>query len=171
MKSRWILLFALSLLLVPGQSFALSCAEPLPVDIAADNYDGILIGSVRGIESTNGAKKLTIDVEKSFKGVNRHKITVHEDITWGESQEGATYLFFLKKDKDKWVHPLCSPSTYNTDLAEEHFGDQEEIPLQAVELYAYDSDNTLATVMIATLLLGILAAIIWILSARKRKNA
>lgn len=170
MKKMMISILFISLFLIPIQSFALSCAEPLPLDVAIEEYAAVVIGSVKGIESGGGAKKLTVEVEKSFKGVDVNKITVYEDLTWGESQEGATYLFFLDKDKEKWFHPLCSPTTHNTDLADEQFADQKEIPLQDVESFNSESDNTLAIVMISALMLGILAAIIWILSARKRKS-
>lgn len=171
MKSSMFLLFVISFLLIPGQSFALSCVEPPPVDVAADEYDGVIIGSVNGVKSNGGSKELLVSVEKSFKGVNVDKITIYEDPTWGESQEGATYLFFLSKEKEKWLHPLCSPTTHNTDLADEHFADQKEIPLQAVESLNSDSDNTLASVMISALLLGILGTITWILWTKKTRSS
>lgn len=88
----------------------------------------------------------------------------------GESQEGATYLFFLKKENEKWYDPLCSPSTHNTDLADEYFAGQEEITLQEVESFNSESNNTFTIVIVAALLLGILAASIWILSGNKRRG-
>lgn len=166
MKKVMISVLFISLFLIPGQGFALSCAEPPPPDIAYDEHDAVVIGSIKEIDRSSGKKKLMIDVEKSYKGVSVNKITVYEDPTWGESQEGATYLFFLDKDEGKWLHPLCSPTTHNTDSADEHFADQKELPLQSVESYASDSDNTLAILMIAALLLGISAAMIWIVPVK-----
>ena len=159
MKKLIILVFFTSLFMVPIQSIALSCPEPSSVDFAYDEYDAVLVGTVAGIESNNTNKKLTIEVSKSFKGVNKKTITVFEDITWGESQENGTYLFFLKKDGEKWYHPLCSPTTYNTDLAAEHFADSEEIILKEVPAVAGASTNTVIIVLTGILLIAVIAVI------------
>lgn len=161
MKKIMVLLILSSFLLVPDRGLALSCAEPSPPDVAFDEYDAVLIGSVAGIENTSENKKLTIDVQKSFKGVDEKTITVSEDITWGESQENATYLFFLDKDGDKWIHPLCSPTTHNTAVADEEFSDKEEITLQEVAASRSDSYNFAPMALIAVLT-AITIAGVWI---------
>lgn len=93
MKKLMILLFFSSLFIVPSQSLALSCAEPTPADIAIGEYDAVVIGAVKGIESSDGAKKMTVEVEKSFKGVDVNKITVYEDITWGKARKVQRICF------------------------------------------------------------------------------
>lgn len=94
MKKLMILVFFTSLFMIPIQSSALSCPEPSPVDVAYDEYDAVLIGTIEDIESNNTNKELTIEVDQSFKGVDKKTVSVFEDITWGESRENGTYLFF-----------------------------------------------------------------------------
>ena len=169
MKKIMILVFISSLFLIPGRSYALSCVEPPPPDVAFDKYDAVLIGSVEKIESGKTVKILTIEVEKSFKGVDEKTITISEDLTWGESQENATYLFFLNREGKKWVHPLCSPTTHNTNIAEETFADKEEVTLQAVESTGSESTDTALKVLIAVLLV-IAASGVLIKSIKAGKN-
>ncbi|WP_422122507.1 hypothetical protein DHX103_11945 [Planococcus sp. X10-3] len=169
MKKVLILVFLTSLFLIPGKSFALSCVEPPPPDVAYDEYDAVLIGKVGNIDSNSTRKKLTIEVEKSFKGVNETTITVTEDVTWGESQENATYLFFLDKEGEKWIHPLCSPTTHNTDLADEYFADKEELTLQDVEAVDGASDNTVIMVLVAIPVVAIIAGVLITLIKRKSR--
>lgn len=160
MKRLMILVFFTSLFMVPNQSSALSCSEPSSMDVEYDEYDAVLIGTVVGIESNNTNKKLAIEVSKSFKGVNKKTVTVFEDITWGEIQENGTYLFFLKKDGEKWYHPLCSPTTHNTDLAAEYFAGEEEITLQDVPAVGSATTNTSIIVLTGILLITVLAIVL-----------
>lgn len=159
MKRLMILAFFTSLFMIPDQSLALSCLEPIPPDVAYDEYDAVLIGTIGNIESNNTNKKLTIEVDQSFKGVDTNTVTVFEDITWGESRENGTYLFFLNKEREKWYHPLCSPTTHNTDLAAEHFADKEEIILKDVPAVAGASTNTIIIVLTGILLIAVIAFI------------
>ncbi len=164
-------MFLTFLFLMPNQSFALSCAEPRPLDIAYEEYDAVLIGQVADINEKNDKKTLTVEVEKSYKGVGDKTITVYEDITWGESQKNATYLFFLNQEGEKWIHPLCSPTTHKTELADEFYADKEELVLQEVESSAFESNNTIPVVLVALLLAVIVIAAVWIsLSKRRRKT-
>lgn len=162
MKKIMILLILSSLFLIPGRSFALSCAEPPPLDIAYDEYDAVLIGSVARIENTDASKTLTIEVQKSYKGVTEKTVTVFEDLTWGESRENATYLFFLNKEGEKWIHPLCSPTTHKTELADELFADKEEITLQDVASSDSASDDNPAPIFLIAALIVLTAAGVWI---------
>lgn len=125
--------FLISLIIMPKQSFALSCAEPSPPNIAYDEYDAVIIGTVEKIREKSGEKVLTIKVQKSYKGVDKTIITVKEDITWGESQLNLDYLFFLNKEGENWVNPLCSPTSNKTEMTDEFLGDKEEMPLQNVD--------------------------------------
>lgn len=154
---------------MPNQSFALSCAEPQPLNIAYDEYDAVLVGQVADINKKSDKKILTVEVEKSYKGVGNKTITVYEDITWGESQKNATYLFFFNQEGGKWIHPLCSPTTHNTELADEFYADKKELVLQEVESSVFDSTNTILIVLVSLLLAVIVLAAVWI-SLSKRRN-
>ena len=132
MKKIMITMFLIYVFLIPKQSYALSCAEPSPPDVAYNEYDAVIIGTVQKIKENNGIKMLTIKVDKSFKGVDKKIITVEEDFTWGESEFNSDYLYFLNKDGDNWVHPLCSPTTSNFNASDKYLSDKEEIPLQPV---------------------------------------
>lgn len=125
--------------LMPTQSLALSCAEPSSPDRAYREYDAVIIGTVEKIKDRNSVKILTIRVNKSFKGVDEKMITVKEDIMWGESQLDANYLYYLNAEGGKWIHPLCSPTTGNTDLADEVFADKKEIALRDGNLAVNDT--------------------------------
>lgn len=169
MKKIMILVFLTSLFLMPVQSFALSCAEPSPVNIAYDEYDAVLIGKVKDINLNKNTKMLTVEVGKSYKGADKKTITVYEDITWGESQKNAEYLFFLNQEGGKWIHPLCSPTTHRTELADEAYADKEEVTLQEVESSGFNSTNTILIVLTSLLAAGIVIAGVWI-SLSKRRN-
>lgn len=165
-----ILVFLLSLFLMPNQSLALSCAEPSSVEIAYDEYDAVLVGEVKDINHNNNTKMLIIEVGKSYKGVETKTITVYEDITWGESQKNAEYLFFLNLDAGKWIHPLCSPTTHKTELADVAYVDKEEVVLQEVESSGFDSNDTTLIVLMALLVAGLVIAGVWIAIANRRNK-
>ena len=167
MKKIMIALFIISLLVMPKQGFALSCVEPSPPDIAFNEYDAVLIGTVEKIKENKNEKLLTIAVDKSFKGIDKKIITVEEDITWGTSQLNADYLYYLDKEGKNWVHPLCSPTTDNTDIAEESLADKEEIALQNVEIDENESTYTVIIALSAAILVIVLALLL--ISKRKKK--
>lgn len=169
MKKLMILVFFTSLFMIPIQSSALSCPEPSPVDVAYDEYDAVLIGTIEDIESNNTNKELTIEVDQSFKGVDKKTVSVFEDITWGESRENGTYLFFLKKDGEKWYHPLCSPTTHNTELAAEYLADKQEVTLQDVPAVDGASTNTTIIVLTGILLIAVLG-VLFIRMVKKRNE-
>ncbi|MBZ5199819.1 hypothetical protein HU147_01205 [Planomicrobium chinense] len=133
MKKLIIVLLFLSIVLWPEYSRALSCEEPAPPEIAYEEYDAVIIGTIEEISESTSVKTMTVRVEKSFKGVDREIITVKEDLMWGQSQLHSSLLFFLNKEGENWVHPLCSPTTANTDLADAVFADKEELVLEDAE--------------------------------------
>lgn len=133
MKRLLIAVLFLSMFSLPVHSRALSCEEPPPPEIAYDEYDAVIVGTVEEINESTSVKIMTVRVEKSFKGVGRKIITVKEDLTWGQSQLHSSLLFFLNKEGENWVHPLCSPTTADIDLADAVFADKEELALQSAE--------------------------------------
>lgn len=133
MKRLLIAVLFLSMFSLPAHSLALSCEEPPPPEIAYGEYDAVIIGNVEKISESMSAKTMTVRVEKSFKGVDREIITVKEDLTWGQSQLHSSLLFFLNKEGENWVHPLCSPTTADTELADAVFADKEELVLEDAE--------------------------------------
>ncbi|ATP40082.1 hypothetical protein CSE16_08480 [Solibacillus sp. R5-41] len=133
MKKIMIAMLLISLFIMPKQSLALKCVEPSPPNIAYDEYDAVIIGEVEKIKKKIGGKVLTIKVQKSFKGVDKNIIKVKEDRTWGKSQLNSEYLYFLNKEGENWVNPLCSPTTNDTKIADEFLVDREIITLQNVD--------------------------------------
>lgn len=172
MKKIMIMIFLISLFLLPAQSFALSCAELPSPDVAYDRYEAVIIGTVEDIQERSDEKTLIIEVNKSFKGVNKEIIAVEEDLTWGESQLNAEYLFYLNKEGEEWVHPLCSPTTLNTDIADEFYADKEEIVLEEMALedveIAESQSKGAIFLTIMTVFFVITAAVFLII--RRRKN-
>lgn len=128
MKKLIITVCLLSVFLIPKQSHALSCIEPPPANIAFERYDAVIIGTVQDIERKNNSLLLTLEVEKSYKGVEDKIIKVYEDVFWGTSVEGTKYLFYLNKEEGKWIHPLCSPTT--TKVENEFFTNKIELDLK-----------------------------------------
>ncbi len=138
MKKLIIAVLFISMFSLPEQSLALSCEEPPPPEIAYDEYDAVIIGTVEEINESTSAKTMTVNVEKSFKGVNQENITVKEDLMWGQSQLHSSLLFFLNKEGKNWVHPLCSPTTADMDLADAVFADKEVLALDNAENNSID---------------------------------
>ena len=167
MKKCIIALFIISLLFMPKQGFALSCVEPSPPDIAFDEYDAVIIGIVVKIKETHNGKILTVAVDTSYKGVDENFITVEEDITWGTSQLNAGYLYFLDKDGEDWIHPLCSPTTDHTYIAEEFLADKETITLQNVEIDENESNYGVFVALLAVIVVIVLT--LFLIRKRKKK--
>ncbi|AQQ54792.1 hypothetical protein [Planococcus lenghuensis] len=172
MRKLTIAILLLALFSLPVQSFALSCEEPPPPDIAYEEYDAVIIGTVDDIRERSDEKILTIQVEKSFKGVNKKIIAVEEDLTWGESQLNAEHLFYLNKEGEEWVHPLCSPTTLNTGIADEFYADKEEIVLEDVALEDVNTAGSWPKGVIFLIAVAVFFAIIAavFLIVRRRKN-
>lgn len=169
MKKLMVFVLLCALFVDPGRSYALSCVEPPPPDAAFEEYDAVLIGSVEKIQTGLSAKTVTIEVEKSFKGVNEKTISVFEDITWGESQVGATYLFFLNREGGKWIHPLCSPTTHKTVLADEYFYDKPELMLQEVKSSGGES-YPLPLIVLMSAMAAVAAAAVLLKLAKNSKK-
>ena len=118
-KNTFILLFVLLLSFLPFQkSFALSCIEPPPPEVAFHQYDVVVIATVTSTKNQLffDTKSITADVSISLKGYNGNTITFIEDKTWGRSQVGTEYLLFLNKKGDGLESPLCSPTTETIGL-------------------------------------------------------
>lgn len=126
-------------MLIPKQSYALECPEHSPLDRAFDEYDAVIIGKVIRIDEKSANKTLTLEVEKSYKGVDHDLVIVEEDLIWGTSQLNSEYIYFLNKKGQEWVHPLCSPTTKRSDTAGKFLTDKEEIELQNVVIYKYSN--------------------------------
>lgn len=167
MKKLIIAMLLVSVFLLPKESLALSCAEPSPPDVAYDEYDAVVVGTVEDIEYANEEKIITIEVDKSFKGVTEKSIQVKEDITWGESQLNLDYVYFLNKEGNDWIHPLCSPTTNNIGIADEFFANKKELTLETAEANENKQKHT-SVIVILVGLVTIVVASIWMVK-RKRK--
>ena len=86
---------------------ALSCVIP-DVEESMAYSDGVVIAKVLKVKETFSARLITVEVEKSYKGVEQSTLTFSEDLMWGSSALSSSYLLFLNRDKDKWSLPLCS---------------------------------------------------------------
>ena len=122
MKKIYIAIFVLLMSLIPIQkSYALSCIQPPPPEVAIHQYDVVVIATVTKVKETisslfgsgydlgNGTL-VEADVSLSFKGYSDNIITFTEDIQWGESKVGTEYLLFLNKKGEGYESPLCSPT-------------------------------------------------------------
>lgn len=167
MKKLIFILFIISLILMPKPGFTLSCVEPSPPDIAFDEYDAVIIGIVVNIKENHNEKILTIAVDTSFKGVDENFITVKEDITWGSSKLNKGYLYYLNKEGENWIHPLCSPTTDHTYIAEEFFADKETITLQNIEVDENGSEYGIFVALLAVIVVIVLTLLL--IKKRKKK--
>ncbi|MGE7023022.1 hypothetical protein [Solibacillus cecembensis] len=167
MKKIMIAMFLISFFIMPKQSFALSCVEPSPPNIAYEEYDAVIIGTVEKIKEKSEEKILTIKVQKSYKGVDKKIITVKENIMWGESQLNTDYLYFLNKEGENWVHPLCSPTTNNTEIADEFLGDKVGMALHHVDENGIDFKKWGLIAFSATLFITVL--VVFFIRKRKQK--
>ena len=128
MKKIYIAIFVLLMSFLSIQkSYALSCIQPPPPEVAIHQYDVVVIATVMQVKDmTSGffGKGYDLDsgslveanVSLSFKGYNYNIITFTEDLQWGESKVGREYLLFLNKKGDGYVSPLCSPTTETAGL-------------------------------------------------------
>lgn len=129
MKYLLSLVLLTSLFMYPNQSFALSCAELPPMEDSFDNFDAIIAAKVISIKQSNNTKKLEVETVKSFKRIDSKNLTIKEDFTWGTSEIGKTYLFFLNEDAFLWENPLCSPTTLYDSVKNEPVLQGKEITL------------------------------------------
>lgn len=116
--------------LVPDRASALSCAAPRSIEESYANYDAVVVANVDEVKERRSSKELKLTVLESYKGLEERNVTVTEDFTWGTSQRGTQYLFFLKKKDGAWENPLCSPTKMAVSAAQElAFLKDKEIPL------------------------------------------
>ncbi|MCM3749711.1 hypothetical protein M3223_20370 [Paenibacillus pasadenensis] len=111
-----------------SQVYALSCEEIPSKERAYQKYDGIIVGVVEKIDSNfifknESSRKVKLTVKQSYKGVRERTITIDEDPSWGRLIEsgsiGKEYLVFLKRENEKWINPLCSPTRPVAEAKEE----------------------------------------------------
>ena len=167
-KHTYVLIFVLLLSFLPFQkTFALSCIEPPPPEVAFHEYDVVVIATVTSMKSPPfiDTKLIEADVSLSLKGYNGNTITFAEDKMWGESHIGTEYLLFLNKNGDRLESPLCSPTTETVGLdrdnliktlAAEASTIQEEniyTPKESVFSWGWILLFSIIFVMIATLIL------------------
>ncbi|BFT75689.1 hypothetical protein [Paenibacillus sp. P36] len=117
---------------VPAHAFALSCAMPPSIEKSYELYDAVIVANVDQVITKRNSKELKLTVLTSFKGMEDRNISVAEDFTWGTSERGKSYLFFLKKKEGDWENPLCSPTKPVENAVQElSFLQSKEIPLKA----------------------------------------
>ncbi|NOV01698.1 hypothetical protein [Paenibacillus planticolens] len=135
MKIRMLMIcFVVWAALVPADASALSCAGPPSVEKSYELYDAVIVANVDDVVRKRNSMELKLTVLTSFKGIEERNLTVAEDLTWGTSERGKPYLFFLKKKDGGWENPLCSPTKMAGDASQELiFLKDKEIPLKAFE--------------------------------------
>ncbi|MBP1965895.1 hypothetical protein [Paenibacillus aceris] len=136
MKIRmlWIC-FVVWAALVPAHASALSCARPPSIEKSYELYDAVVVANVDDVIRKKNNKELKLTVLSSFKGMVDRNVAVAEDVTWGMSERGKQYLFFLKKKEGGWENPLCSPTKLAGNASQEiSFLEEKEIPLKAAEV-------------------------------------
>jgi len=141
-KHTCALLFVLILSFFPFQkTYALSCIEPPPPEVAFHQYDVVVIATVTSVRSPLfiDTKLIEADVSLSLKGYKGNTITFAEDKMWGTSHIGTEYLLFLNKNGDRLESPLCSPTTETVGLDRDNL-----IKTLAAEASTIQEENTLA---------------------------
>lgn len=180
MKYLFTLVFLFSILFNPSHSFALSCIEPLPIEDSFHDFEAVIAAKVIAITQFGNVKHLEVEVEKSFKEINSKNLKIKEDITWGTSETGKTYLFFLNEYDGTWENPLCSPTTLYDSAKDEFVLQGKEIPLIHIPEMKSDNDSLISIVdnnptkAVAVTLLTLLVVSFLIthntLKSRKRKK-
>lgn len=158
----------------PSTSYALDCAIEKP-DQAFDVYDAVIVGTVDGVKKNKTNKTVTVNVEKSLKGVVNKTITVTEDLNWGISRANETYLYYLMKSENAWISPLCSPTSSDLSLVNQYLADKEELNLIENKGKAQASEQThqayiLSIVLKAIALLTICCIFIGLLIMWRRRR-
>ncbi|QPC47618.1 hypothetical protein [Mangrovibacillus cuniculi] len=166
MKKLLLAVCFLSVFFFPKQTQALSCIEPPSANITFKQYDGVIIGEVQEIERKSNVLLLTVEVKKSYKGVEDKVIKLYEDVTWGTSIKGTEYLFYLNKENGKWIHPLCAPTT--TKVNNEFFEGKEELLLKEKEVEEQLQKKPNYTTTLVLLVAGF-AVLLVIFFKRKRR--
>lgn len=163
MKKLILALSVIVMILLPvfaPQTVALSCAEPDLPHIEYEKYDGVIIGKIVKIEEQEreNLKLLTVEVDKSYKGIQSNTVTIQEMLMWSESQVDQTKLFFLVHEEGKWINGgFCGPTTSNIALADQFLSDKAELVLtdEDAEIEASPSSNTTMVVIAFTLIVVI----------------
>ncbi len=138
LMGMFVFWFVFLTLMIPINTFALSCVEIASIEEAYEKYDGVIVARVTEVNRKNEYNKIGLAVSQSFKGVEEDMISLKENATWGNlngpSEVGEAYLFFLRSIDGKWENPLCSPSMKVTEASEalDFLKDKEEIPLNHV---------------------------------------
>lgn len=147
--------------LVPAHAFALSCAMPPSIDKSYELYDAVIVANVDEVVTKRNRKELKLTVISSFKGMEDRNLVVVEDFTWGTSERGKPYLFFLKKTEGGWENPLCSPTKLAGNASGElSFLKEKEIPLKAAESTAANEAAPTYWVL-PVILMCVLSAVIY----------
>ncbi|UKS25390.1 hypothetical protein LOZ80_27905 [Paenibacillus sp. HWE-109] len=178
MKKRiitaWLCFFVL-VGLFPTNTYALSCAQPLAVDQAYDRYDAVVVATVDEIIRRKQHNELQLTILNSFKGVEERKLTVAEDLTWGTSQKGEQYLYYLMKKDGSWENPLCSPmqKAVNSYTSLSYLKDKE-ITLKQKVVPAETNKTNWAVIAISIVLLGAAGAgigySVYVVRSRRNKD-
>ncbi|NQX70905.1 hypothetical protein HQN90_32710 [Paenibacillus alba] len=171
MKVRKLLLLLFGLLfLFPTNTYALSCAQLPSIEQAYENYDAVVIAYVDDIVRKRQSNEIQLTVLNSFKGIQDRKLVMEEDMTWGTSERGTQYLYFLrKKDGGGWENPLCSPMQKVTSAAKAlDFLKEKEIAVKDAEFPKGAGSTNWVEVSILVVVLGLLGygLVRWV----KRRN-
>lgn len=173
MKIRVLLIcFVVWTALVPAHASALSCAMPPSIEKSYELYEAVVVANVDDVIRKKNSRELKLTVLTSFKGMEDRNLAVAEDITWGTSERGKQYLFFLKKKEGGWENPLCSPTKLAGNASQElSFLKEKEIPLRAAEV-PETNESAPTRWVLPVLLMCVLSALIYggVRFGKKRKG-
>ena len=166
-----LMLFFVIVVYITPSSYALDCPAPDFPHIEYENYDAVIVGTVEHIKKSNTNKTVTVNVEKSFKGVVHTSIIVTEDTNWGISEVDGTYLYFLMKEENSWLNRLCAPTTSDLSLVNHYLADKVELSLIEHKDYeALKQSSTLFLIMLAVILLVVTYIAIRIILLLKKRR-
>lgn len=130
----------LFLMIQPSKTQALSCAYSSPEE-AYQNYDAIIVGSVKQVDSEENVNHVQITVTNSYKGMTPKELTILENATWGSawgpSVAGETYLFYLIHTENGWENSLCSPSRRLIDAQDDLAFLNKQLPINDASRWYY----------------------------------
>ena len=120
------------LFMLPMSVSALSCVERPPVEEAYERADAVIIATVVEEKTGTSNDQYKLHVNKSYKAITDAELWIAEDATWGTSQVGEEYLFFLNEFANGWENPLCNSTIKTADAANDlDWLQDKEIPLSS----------------------------------------
>ncbi|HEY0427264.1 MAG TPA: hypothetical protein VGC76_05620 [Pyrinomonadaceae bacterium] len=122
-------IFLFFILLAIQNAFACSCVKPPSVEEGFEQSAAVFYGTVESVESTDKEMTAVFNVEKSWKGADRDRVTVKTDATSCgiDFKTGEKHYLFL--DQDGGIYKTVPCRRY-AGAQEEFLKDKPPLALQ-----------------------------------------